>query len=101
MFPRWGTHITRDMCFPGGGTHITRDMCFQGGGTHITRDICFPGGEHISLGICVPAPGKHISLVPQNTLDFNVFFFLENKNLFLKNLHSLRLCLLPLIFTCM
>ena len=31
MFPRWGTHITRDMCFPGGGRHITRDMGFQGG----------------------------------------------------------------------
>ena len=45
MFPRWGTHITRDMCFPGGGTHITRDMCFPGKGTHITRDMCFSGGE--------------------------------------------------------
>ena len=49
MFPRWGTHITRDTCFPGGGTYITRDMCF-------------PGREHISLGICVSQAREHISV---------------------------------------
>ena len=58
VFPRSGTHVTRDMCFPGGGTHITRDMCFPGGGTHITRDMCFLGRENISLGICVSQVGN-------------------------------------------
>ena len=50
MFPRWGTHIHRDMCFPGGGTHITKGMCF-------------PGGEHISLGIRVSQVVEHMSLL--------------------------------------
>ena len=62
MFPRWGTHIIRDMCFPGGGTHIIRDMCFPGGGTHITRDTCFPGGgTHITRDMCFPGGGTHIT----------------------------------------
>ena len=62
MFPRWGTHITRDMCFPGQGIHITRDMCLPGGGTHITRDMCFPGGgTHITRDMCFPGGATHIS----------------------------------------
>ena len=60
MFPRFGTHITRDMRFPGRGTHITRDTCFPVGGTDITRDMCFPGREHISVGKCVFLVGEHI-----------------------------------------
>ena len=80
VFP-W-THIPGDMCFSTRETHIPSDMCsrvgeVQFGGTHITvtshwyvfprdkrgslaRDMCFP--EHISLVICVPGKGKHISL---------------------------------------
>ena len=58
MFPRWGTHKTREMCFPGKEKQITRHMCFSGGGTHITRDMRFPGGEHIKLGICVSQVGN-------------------------------------------
>ena len=53
VLPRWGTHITRDMCFLDGETHITKDTCFPGGGTHITRDMCFPGGgAHITKDMC-------------------------------------------------
>ena len=62
MFPRVGTHITRDMCFPSGGTHIARDMCFPSGGTHITRDMCFPsGGTHITRDMFFPDGGTHIT----------------------------------------
>ena len=62
MFPRWGTHITRD-------------TCFQGGGTYITRDTCFPGREHISLGICVSQASESISgviCVSQVTVGKNI-----------------------------
>ena len=88
MFLGSGTHITRDVCFLGGGTHITSDMCFMGGGTHISngmysstpklripRQMGFPYlGTHFPSdmysntqethinSICVPLPGKHISL---------------------------------------
>ena len=34
--------------FPRRGTHMTRDMCFQGRGTLITGDMCFPGREGAS-----------------------------------------------------
>ena len=58
MFPRWGTHITRDICFLGGGTHITRDMCSPPG-KHISLGICVSRlREHILLGICVAQVGK-------------------------------------------
>ena len=32
------------MCLPGGGTHISRDV-FPRLGTHVTRDMCFPGRD--------------------------------------------------------
>ena len=62
MFLRWGTHITRDMCFSGRGRHIPCDTRFPDGGTHITRDMCFPGRGYILLGICVSVVGEHKSL---------------------------------------
>ena len=68
MFPRRGTHITRDICLPGSGTHITGHICFPGRGTHITRDMCFWVGEHISLGICVSQVGKQAILVRPESL---------------------------------
>ena len=29
VFPRWGTHITRDKCLLGGGTDITNEYVFS------------------------------------------------------------------------
>ena len=62
MFPRWGTGITRDMCFLGGGAPDTWDMCFPGEATPITWAMCFPDGEHIKLMIFSQV-GEHIKLL--------------------------------------
>ena len=64
MFVGRGTHITRDMCFLGKGNTFHFGYVFpvfSCRGTDITRDVSCVG-EHISLGISVPLPMKHISL---------------------------------------
>ena len=48
MFPIWGSHNTRDMCFPG------REQILVG-------KCVFLVGEHISLKIHVSQVGEHLS----------------------------------------
>ena len=58
MFSRWGTHITRDMCFPV-WEHISLGICVSQVGKHISLGICVSRvKEHILLGICVAQVGK-------------------------------------------
>ena len=64
LVPRLGkTHIPSDICSPTWETHIPRAMCSLTWKTHtgIPSDVCSLPGKHISLLICVPLPGKHIS----------------------------------------
>ena len=95
-FPTWETHIHSVMCSRTRKTHFSSDMRSSPWETHIPSDsdMCSSTWETYIPSVCVPPPGKHISLVicvPYLPLAFHSAYLHASIKVSLSNLDAVSM----------